>query len=335
MPALCGRTWAGPGHLPDRGAEFRRPECWALDNTAAPDKTISMTPAFARFVEPARRRPQLWRLVLGIMVAVAIYLLWTVSVIAGAWFLLGADEDPMLWTQSLAEADTAEGTLVLLLTFVGMALGPMAAARWLHGRRAGTLFGPRVRTLRDFVVAAGVVFAVLGIALGLWTLEYDAVVNLPVSTWAMVLPLTLLGLLVQTGAEEVLFRGYMQSQLAARFRSPLVWLVIPSLLFGIVHFDAMTAGANVWLVVGSASVFGLIAADLTARTGSIGAAWGFHFANNVMAIAILSTGGTITGLARWVTPYTLAEYDASAPAMLFDVAMLVFAWWLVRRAVAR
>jgi membrane protease YdiL (CAAX protease family) len=307
----------------------------ALDNCARADKTCSMTPAFDRFIAPARARPQLWRLVLGLVLAVAIYVLWTVAVIAGAWFLLARDSDPLLWTESLIGGDRPGGTLILLVTFVGMALGPIAAARWLHGRRAGTLFGPRVRTLRDFVTAAGIVFVVLGIALGLWTLEYDAVVNLPLSTWAMVLPLTLLGLLVQTGAEEILFRGYMQSQLAARFRSPAVWLVLPSLLFGIVHFDAVTAGDNVWMVVGSASVFGLIAADLTARTGSIGAAWGFHFANNVMAIAILSTGGTISGLSRWVTPYTLAEYDATAPAILLDVAMLVIAWWLVRRAVAR
>jgi uncharacterized protein len=48
--------------------------------------------------------------------------------------------------------------------------------------------------------------------------------------------------------------------------------------------------------VGAAATFGLIAADLTARTGSIGAAWGFHFANNTMAITILATDGTITGL---------------------------------------
>ena len=270
-----------------------------------------MTPAFDRFVEPARRRPQIWRFVLGMVVAVVVYVAWTVGVIAAAYFLLARGEDPLLWTQALVEAETPEGTLLLLLTFVGMALGPIAAARWLHGRRAGTLFGPRVRTLRDFVVAAGIVFAVLGVAMGIWAVEYDAVANLPLSTWALVLPLTLLGLLVQTGAEELLFRGYMQTQLAARFRSPVVWLLLPSLVFGIVHTDPETAGDNVWMVVGSAAVFGLIAADLTARTGSIGAAWGFHFANNVIAIELLATGGTITGLALWVTPYTLAEYDAT------------------------
>ena len=170
-----------------------------------------MTPAFDRFVAPARKRPQLWRLVAGLVLAVAIYVLWTVAVIVGAWFLFGRETDPLLWGQSLVEADRPEGTLILLATFIGMALGPRVAARLLHGRRAGTLFGPRVRTLRDFAVAAAIVFAVLGTALVLWAVEYDAVVNLPLSTWAMVLPLTLLGLLVQTGAEEVLFRGYMQS----------------------------------------------------------------------------------------------------------------------------
>jgi uncharacterized protein len=216
-----------------------------------------------------------------------------------------------------------------------MALGPMLVARWIHKRPAGSRFGPRVRTLRDFAIAAGIVFAVLGVSLGLWSFQYDAVPNLPVSLWLLLLPLTLLGLVVQTGAEEVLFRGYLQSQLAARFRSPIAWLVIPSLLFGIVHFDPTRAGDNAWLVVASAATFGLLAADLTARTGSIGAAWGFHFANNTVAIAILSTDGTISGLSRWLTPYTLAELDGPGLIVALDVAMLILAWWLVRRAVAR
>jgi membrane protease YdiL (CAAX protease family) len=297
--------------------------------------TGTLAPPFDRFVEPARRHPQIWRFVAGMVLAIAIYAAWVVAVIAGGYFLLARDEHPLVWADRLVAADRPQGTLLLLLTFVGMALGPIAAARWLHGRSAGSLFGPRVRTLRDFVVAAGIVFVVLGLSVGLWSIEYDAVPNLPVAVWLMVLPLTLLGLLVQTGAEEILFRGYMQSQLAARFRSPIVWLVAPSLLFGIVHYNPDSAGDNTWIVVGAAATFGLIAADLTARTGSIGAAWGFHFANNTIAIAILSTGGTITGLSRWVTPYDLAGFDWSTFIILGDVAVMLLAWVLVRRAVAR
>lgn len=294
-----------------------------------------MTPAFDRFVAPARRRPQIWRFLVGMLVSVAIYTAWAVGVIAVAYYVLARDGDPLGWTDALVAAETPLGTLILLLTFVGMALGPMAAARWLHGRSAGSLFGPRVRTLRDFVMAAGIVFVVLGFSVGLWSLRFDAVPNLPLTVWAMVLPMTLLGLLVQTGAEEILFRGYMQGQLAARFRSPVVWLVLPSLLFGIVHYDPISAGGNVWLIVGAAATFGLIAADLTARTGSIGAAWGFHFANNTLAIAILATEGTITGLSRWKTPYALSDLEMPLAIIVGDMVMLLLAWILVRRAVAR
>ena len=335
MTAGCGGNWAAARRERAFAQETGALRSCPLDKRAAADKTTSMTPAFDRFVAPARRRPQLWRFLLGLLLAVVIYAAWVAGVIAVAYFLLAPDADPLLWTESLAAAETPRGTLLLLLTFVGMALGPMAAARWLHGRSAGSLFGPRVRTLRDFVVAAGVVFVVLGLSVGLWSLQYDAVPNLPASTWAMILPLSLLGLLVQTGAEEVLFRGYMQGQLAARFRSPLVWLVLPSLLFGLVHYDPVSAGGNAWLIVGAAATFGLIAADLTARTGSIGAAWGFHFANNTIAITILATDGTITGLSRWLTPYGISDLEMPAVVVAADLAMLLLAWLLVRRAVAR
>ncbi len=53
--------------------------------------------------------------------------------------------------------------------------------------------------------------------------------------------------LIQTGAEELVFRGYLQQQLAARFASPLIWMVLPALIFGAVHYDPATAGPNVWL----------------------------------------------------------------------------------------
>jgi uncharacterized protein len=127
-----------------------------------------MTPAFDRFVQPARLRPQLWRLVVGFVLAMVVYVAWTVGVIAAVYFIVARDQDPILWVQALVEAKEPGGTLVILLTFVGMALGPMVAARLLHKRRAGTLFGPRVRTVRDFVTAAGIVFVLLGLALGLW-----------------------------------------------------------------------------------------------------------------------------------------------------------------------
>ncbi len=48
---------------------------------------------------------------------------------------------------------------------------------------------------------------------------------------ALVLLALPLGMTILIGYwEELVFRGYLQSQLAARFRSPLVWIVLPSLM---------------------------------------------------------------------------------------------------------
>lgn len=294
-----------------------------------------MTPEFDRFVRPARARPAIWRLVLGVVAAFIVYMAFVSAFLFAAWRIAGREIPAFVWLPEVVLARTPRDTLILLGTFGGMALGAVAAARWLHGRRAGTLFGPGARTLRDFASAALVVFVVLGLSVAGWSLVYDSEPNLSPGTWLLLLPLALAGIALQTGAEEMLFRGYLQGQLAARFRSPAVWIVVPSLLFGIVHYDPESAGETALAVVGAASLFGLIAADLTARTGSIGAAWGFHFANNCVALLVLATDGTITGLALRLTPYTIDEIGAVGGLILVDLGMMVLAWLIVRRVVAR
>ena len=97
--------------------------------------------------------------------------------------------------------------------------------------------------------------------------------NMAVSTWLLWLPVALVAVVLQTGAEELLFRGYLQSQLAARFRSQAIWLLIPSILFGFAHFGpGLPLNAALGYVV-FATLFGLMAADLTSRTGTIGDHW--------------------------------------------------------------
>ncbi|WP_102110180.1 CPBP family intramembrane glutamic endopeptidase [Oceaniglobus roseus] len=290
--------------------------------------------AFEDFVAPARARPQLWRLVLGVLLTAACAMLWVVVLLGAVW-LGGEGGRAMDLAAELAEPVTPGVTLILLATFLGMALGPMLAARLLHRRRAGTLFGPGDLLCRDFAVAAATVLAIYGTSTAVWLWLYTPVHNLSPVHWLILLPFALVGVAIQTGAEELVFRGYLQQQLAARFRSPLVWLVLPALAFGMVHYDPASNGANAWLVVASAALFGLVAADLTAQSGSLGAAWGFHFANNLIALVVLATKGTITGLALYTTPYEVSDEGALTELVLVDLAILLLAWGLVRRFVRR
>lgn len=288
-------------------------------------------PAFETFVRPARARPQLWRLALGILLCTATYLALLFTIVAAAGLVAGADG--ML--QTAARADSPAATLVLLATFAGMALGPIFAARLLHARSAATLFGRGPRVLRHFFAAAGLAAIPYAISVALWFALFDAVPRLDPLLWLTLLPLSLAGLLLQTGAEELLFRGYLQQQLAARFRSPVFWMVLPSLVFGLLHYDPATSGANALFFVAATTAFALAAADLTAVTGSLGAAWGMHLVNNIFAVLIVAVDGTLPGLALFTTPYGADDTGPLRLLILGDIAVLILAWALIRRALRR
>jgi membrane protease YdiL (CAAX protease family) len=130
----------------------------------------------------------------------------------------------------------------------------------------------------------------------------------------------------------VAFRGYLQSQLAARFASPMVWLVLPALAFGLLHMDTVTYGANGWLVMVWATGFGLAAGDLTARFGTLGPATALHLVNNFSAILVAAPKGQFDGLALYVYPFSLGEAGAVAAVLPVDILTLLCAWLAIRLA---
>ncbi|GIT92718.1 abortive infection protein [Jannaschia pagri] len=294
------------------------------------------TPAFDRFVAPARARPQLWRLLVGVVVVMAIYIVTIIGILASVWATVGnAGLDG--WMQRIALAETPTAVVLLLGTFGGMFLGSLAAARVMHSRPGVSLFGAGL--VRDFVVASGIAVAVFGALTVILPLPYTVQPNTPLDLFLTFLPATLLGILLQTGAEEVLFRGYLQQQLAARFNHWLVWMVLPSIAFGLLHYDPGTAGSNAPWLVAAATLFGLVAADLTRVTGSIGAAWGVHFVNNTIAILVVSLNGSISGASLWTTPFTAENTDILRPLVLQDMLTTIIIWaairlWLARRGTA-
>ncbi len=285
------------------------------------------------FVAPARTYPQIWRLIIGLLVAAGIYLAVFLAFL-GMLALVSGFEGAERWLQQMGSGDSPTATLLLLGTFIGMALGPFAATRWLHKRRIATLFGPRRKALRHFLITLLVAAALFALSL-LIPSGIEIEPNLPVSLWASFLPLALVGVLIQTGAEEVLFRGYLQQQLAARFSSPFVWMVLPSLLFGFAHFDPATMGTNAWLIVAATGLFGLFAADLTAKTGTLGAAWGFHFANNVLALLVVGLDGPLSGLALYTTSFGPEAAEILRPLIYRDMAITAAIWLAIRYILTR
>lgn len=283
-----------------------------------------------RFIAPARLRPQLWRLVLGVGLILLIYLAWMAVIGLAVAFAVGLDGADRAMGQ-VGIGSSPISILVLLATFGGLVLGTFAAVRWVHKRSVASLFGPRAVLLRDFGVAFGVFMAVSLPGIVWVVASGNLTPGVPLSTWAIFVLPVLLGLILQTGAEEIVFRGYLQQQLAARFVARWVSFVIPSILFGLLHYAPAEMGQGAWLLVGLTGFFGLLMADLTARSGSLGLAWGMHFGNNILAILVFTTGEALDGVALFRLPYSLSDPSSVLWLLVADLLGLVLVWAVLRR----
>nr|WP_255697260.1 CPBP family intramembrane glutamic endopeptidase [Sinirhodobacter sp. WL0062] len=144
------------------------------------------------------------------------------------------------------------------------------------------------------------------------------------------LPVALPLLLIQVTAEEVVFRGYLLQQLGVRSARPLVWMALPSALFGVLHYAPGDFGANaIWPALW-AFVFGCLAADLTARTGNLGAALAMHFATNFSSIFLVGLYGNLDGLALYTLVINNRDLASLAPYLATDFVGMLVSWLLAR-----
>ena len=281
-------------------------------------------------VAPARAGAALWRTVLGAALSLAIYVGLILSLVSVLQVLFEPREAAAL-IGDVAEGDTPRGALILLFSFAFMAFGPVALAQPLHFRSWLGFFGPPRAAVSDFLKvfrALAILSAVLWLAL---PQGFELGPGMPPREWLALLPLTVLAVLVQTASEELAFRGYLQSQLAARFRSPLVWITVPSVLFAYGHYVPDETGDNALLFVALAFAFAVAAADLTARTGALGAAIAFHLVNNLMAVALTSLPGTLSGVALYLYPFEAGD-PAVVPLAALDLGVIGLSWLAARVA---
>ena len=289
-------------------------------------------PANTPLVDPARPSAPLWRLLLGTLLTVALFLALSI----GYGWLCAVLLPPETWGpdgQGIENATTAGGALVNLYAFGLLTLALAVVLPLVHKRGLATLFGAFGRAtrqgLRVILYLSGVyVAATLLQILDPIPLER----SLTISAWLPLLPLTLVGLAIQTGTEEIVFRGYLQSQLAARFRHPALWMGLPAALFGMLHDQPGMMGDAAWLVVIWAMLFGLAAADLTARSGTLGPAIALHLVNNFSAIALVAPAGYFDGLALATYPFGPNDTAQLLKWMPMDLMILLCSYLAARLA---
>lgn len=288
-------------------------------------------PRLARFAAPARPRSEWWQSGLGLMAIALLSWAAVFGILGLIGLAVGKLRFAMLVTTML-RAGSPEALLMVLATFAPMALAVIVVTRAWHGRSAATLFG--AAAWGDF---RRIFLPLMALNLALFPLAFldeNLARSTPLATVLAWLPLALPLLAVQIGAEELIFRGYLLQQMAARSRFRLVWMVLPSALFGALHYAPEANGsAALWLALW-ATGFGCLAADLTARAGNLGPALAFHFANNIAAMFLVGLYGQLDGLALFTLVIDTSNPKALAPYLALDsLSMLVF--WLAARLMLR
>ncbi|WP_170361657.1 CPBP family intramembrane glutamic endopeptidase [Ruegeria arenilitoris] len=283
-------------------------------------------------VGDARARPELWRLAAGLGIVLVLYVTLNAVLFAFVGQLLQPDQ-----AQGLLQGTSTSAALILLLSFGFLTLGVAIAARQMQHRSLAAILGPRRLLLQQFwmVLRALVILGLIMAALPPYGMGETLTQNLALSTWLLLLPVSVIAVLIQTSAEEVLFRGYIQQCLAARFRSPAIWMGVPSVLFAAGHYAPGVTGENALLVAIWACIFGLLAADLTARSGTLGPAIALHFLNNAVALLFISLPETLSGLALYLLPYDMSETGSLRQWLFVDFAVMTVSWLTARLALRR
>jgi membrane protease YdiL (CAAX protease family) len=278
---------------------------------------------------PATRRAELWRTLCGLLLSVVFSLLLIVVAMIPLAVIFG----PAHLRDQIAvvlNSNTIPGVLGLLYSFLPQMIGLMLAVLVLMRRNPVSLIGPPRAFLRNFVKVGLPMIGLWLLAMPLSVMGDQVVQNITFAELLPWLPAALLGLLIQTATEELVFRGYLQQQLAARFRARWVWLGVPSVLFGLAHYSGQYPPLITGLTMLWAGLFGLACADLTARTGNLGAGLALHFTNNISAILLVGMAGNIGGLTLYQVVLPPGDIASTLVYMALDGVSLLVSWLLAR-----
>lgn len=297
--------------------------CFAI---SGPMSVCMSYSAYETLIAPARDKPESWRLAVGVVLGVGLYAGLGIGYFQLGKFLFGAN-----WVIDAARA--APGTplqiLFLLGTFSTMVIGVLAAAA-LHGRTLRDLIGGYARTMRMFLRSM-IGMAPVMIAVFVYSFATtDLTPNISPTLWVALLPAAFGLLFIQVSAEELVFRGYLQSQLAAMNIHPVFWIGIPSIIFGLVHYDPATMGELAPYIVIWAIFFGVVAADLTARTGTLGPAIALHFANNMFPLLFFGYPDYLGGLSLYSLPYSISDQESAVALLVTDGVVLLILYTAIR-----
>ena len=245
----------------------------------------------------------IWKIVLGFFIISVFYVLGSFAI---GLFCSSAS----FCTFSHGLGRTPLSLLFVLFSFVPIWIGVWIAMKFIHDVPMKELFGSFGKLDLQLLLKGFLVMLVLGISIET-ILQFIPVVSgfiyyepnkvLILSDWVKWFLPVMLFIFVQSAAEELVFRGYLLQTIWSKSASYLYAVICPSLIFGLLHFDPQSYGANAWLYCFNTFVVGCLLCLVTLHTGNIALAFGLHWGGNTVSLLFFGIYGNLDGMALWLT----------------------------------
>jgi membrane protease YdiL (CAAX protease family) len=269
-----------------------------------------------------RQHAKIWRILVGLIIFTIVYV--TPLVILGGMIAIFSASPSTDFTLGTTPIDLA----MIMATFIPAWFGIRFAMFWPFRTTLQSLYGVANRlNWRDLSIGFSFAFCILCVLEIITALfltgpgtGYEAQLVSTPDVWLMWFAPLFALILVQVGAEELLFRGYLLRTIWARGGRFWWAIFIPSFVFGLGHFSPNEFGPNAWLYAANTTVTGIILCAVTIWRGNMGAAFGLHLGVNCFSILILSNKGYLSGGALFLNQ---AAPDAPITGIAFAAATLI------------
>jgi len=276
-------------------------------------------------------RPKLWRWILGTVIILFSWLIigGLLTILVAEIFnldlavLTAVDDEGRALLRSYAPWQAASAVLI---SFIPLLLAPILLHRFLlRGKdkelftRSGRSFAGEVRI--GALVMLGLIFAssipdfIFNNSDYKWSFDLEKF--LPYLVFALLL------IPMQTTAEEVFYRGWIQQRLEKGARS--IWLVstIGGLLFALPHLANPEVSGNIALPIIGYGSTGFMLTWVTMRDKSMGLAVGAHAANNLSAgLLVSSIDSALPSASLYVTPEV--SWGPAAVVSVFFIPLFIW-----------
>jgi membrane protease YdiL (CAAX protease family) len=222
--------------------------------------------------------------------------------------------------------------ILMLLPFVTSLIITVLLFKPLHKRTLkevinGTKHFRWSRFFFSFLLWGGLLLAVFGIEYfrnpSNYTFNFNAAAFIPLVLISVIL------IPLQTSYEEILFRGYLTQGVAAWTRSRWLAVLIPGVLFGLIHIaNPEVSEYGLLLTLPQYILFGIVFGIITILNDGIESTMGAHAVNNLFACLMLTFKASAL---QTNALFVQHKIDPAHDLILFVIVCIVFVFLLSRK----